>query len=80
MLVSKRIKPVTPVNLLFALLCVVGVAIAEEALSIEFLDYLAEFEAGEEEWIDPVELEMMAQLGSAHEERDSDMEELENAR
>ena len=38
---------------------------AEEVLSREFLDYLVEFETEEGEWIDPVELELMANLGAA---------------
>lgn len=48
------------------LLLLVGTAVvAEEVLSREFLDYLVEFETEEGEWIDPVELELMANLGAA---------------
>ncbi|OUS28381.1 hypothetical protein A9Q99_12735 [Gammaproteobacteria bacterium 45_16_T64] len=50
------------IRTLFILLCFTGVVIAEEVLSIEFLDYLVEFEDAEGEWVDPMELEMMAQL------------------
>ncbi len=53
------------IKVLLILLCLTGIAIAEEALSVEFLDYLAEFEGDEGEWIDPMELEMMSQLGQS---------------
>lgn len=50
-------------KVLVILLCLTGIAIAEDVLSVEFLDYLAEFEGNDGGWIDPMELEMMAQLG-----------------
>jgi hypothetical protein len=50
-------------KILVTLLCLTGIAIAEDVLSVEFLDYLSEFEGSDGEWIDPMELEMMAQLG-----------------
>lgn len=53
-----------PRHLGFALVFVVTAAIAQESLSKDFLDYLAEFQTDDGEWIDPVELEMMAQTGS----------------
>ncbi|MCG8673160.1 MAG: hypothetical protein MI867_27470 [Pseudomonadales bacterium] len=43
---------------------VASIAVAEEVLSEEFLQYLAGFETEDGEWIDPEELDMMAQLGS----------------
>ena len=46
------------------LMLAASAVLAQEALSRDFLDYLAEFEIGDGEWIDPVELEMMANLGS----------------
>ena len=51
-------------KILVTLLCLTGIAIAEDVLSVEFLDYLSEFEGSDGEWIDPMELEMMAQLGN----------------
>ena len=55
-------------KILVTLICLTGIAVAEDVLSIEFLDYLAEFEGGDGEWIDPMELEMMAQLGDGSSE------------
>ena len=55
-------------KVLVALLCLTGIAIAEDVLSVEFLDYLSEFEGSDGEWIDPMELEMMAQLGNGSDE------------
>lgn len=46
------------------LLCLLSLGVwAEETLSMEFLEYLAEFETAEGEWIDPQELELMAAAG-----------------
>lgn len=46
------------------LLCLISIGVwAEETLSMEFLEYLAEFETSEGEWIDPEELELMAAAG-----------------
>lgn len=42
----------------------VGIAIAEESLSREFLDYLVEFDDVAGEWVDPMELDMMIQLNT----------------
>ena len=41
----------------------IAVVWAEETLSKEFLEYLAEFETDDGEWIDPEELAMMAAAG-----------------
>lgn len=55
-------------KILATLLCLTSIAIAEDVLSVEFLDYLSEFEGGDGEWLDPMELEMMAQLGQDSDE------------
>ncbi len=55
-------------KILVTLLCLTGIAIAEDVLSVEFLDYLSEFEGSDGEWLDPMELEMMAQLGRGPDE------------
>ena len=55
-------------KILVTLLCLTGIAIAEDVLSVEFLDYLSEFEGSDGEWLDPMELEMMAQLGQGSDE------------
>ena len=55
-------------KILATLLCLTGIAIAEDVLSVEFLDYLSEFEGSDGEWLDPMELEMMAQLGQDSDE------------
>ena len=53
---------------LVALLLVATTVVAEEALSQAFLDYMLEFQTEEGEWIDPEELELMAQLGTRDED------------
>lgn len=59
---------------LLLVMFIASVALAEQVLSKEFLEYLAEFETEEGEWLDPEELEMMASLG----ENDGDDEEASN--
>lgn len=56
------------------MMLVTSVVLAQEALSREFLDYLAEFATEEGEWIDPMELEMMANLDDSEAQRDSSQE------
>ena len=57
----------------------VSSVMAEEALSKAFLEYLVAFETDDGEWIDPQDLEVMAQLGngeqSASEQREVDTDE-----
>jgi len=55
-------------KILATLLCLTSIAIAEDVLSVEFLDYLSEFEGGDGEWLDPMELELMVQLGQNSDE------------
>ena len=55
-------------KILVTLLCLTGIAIAEDVLSVEFLDYLSEFEGNDGELLDPMELEMMAQLAQGSDE------------
>lgn len=55
-----------------SMLLLAGIALADEVLSKDFLDYLAEFETEDGEWIDPEELEDMAQLGEENSNGESD--------
>ena len=50
-------------NSLWIILFVTVFAAAEEVLSQEFLEYLANFETENGEWVDPEDLEIMAHLG-----------------
>jgi len=63
------------VKILVTLLCLTSVAIAENELSVEFLDYLSEFEGDDGEWLDPMELEMMAELGQGSDEATNPVDE-----
>ena len=57
---------------LICLMLLAGLALAEEVLSREFLDYMATFETDDGEWIDPEELEAMAGIGAKKDEGEED--------
>ncbi|MCG8317691.1 MAG: hypothetical protein MI976_31125 [Pseudomonadales bacterium] len=69
-----RVKAFGKMSLLMMMLTATVVA-AEEALSQAFLDYMVAFQTEEGEWIDPEELEMMAQLGAGVEDVHAPLEE-----
>jgi hypothetical protein len=54
-------------HLAFLLLFIMTNAIAQEALSRDFLDYMADFQTEDGEWIDPEELETMVRTSSEYE-------------
>lgn len=60
--------------LLVILLCAPTVVLAEEPLTKAFLDYLTAFETDDGEWVDPEELQAMADLGKPEQEVDNDEE------
>ncbi len=59
-------------KVVWLMLFVSMVAWAEQTLSVEFLEYLAEFETDDGEWVDPEELALMAAAGSDYEEEVQD--------
>ena len=66
-----RVKKMSQWGALLTLL-MAGLVLAEEVLSKDFLDYLVAFETAGGEWVDPEELEMMAQLNADQDEGDKD--------